>query len=350
MRIQQIETFTQGQLSIVRVTTDDGAEGWGQIAPFNANISALVLHQQVARHALGADPADIEGIAERCIEREYKFPWSYVCRAAGGIETALWDLRGRLEGKGVVELLGGTHKPIAAYGSSMSRQIQPEAEAERLARLRDEKGFGAFKIRVGKVNGHDEDQWPGRTDALVPTVREAIGDGVKLLVDGNSCYTPAKAIEVGRMLEDSGVCHFEEPCPYWELEWTAEVAAALDLDVAGGEQDNNLAQWRRMIAMDAVDVVQPDVCYIPTCATLAASAVRSASPRRPPRRASPACPTRPTSRWSPSSPSTCSAPSPTPAPTSSSPSRTTPGPQVSTTRRSRSSTARSPSPRGRGGG
>jgi len=233
-----------------------------QQMPFNANISALVLHQQTARHALGADATNIASLAERCIEREYKFPWSYVCRATGGIETALWDLRGKLEGKSVCELLGGSPRPIAAYGSSMRRDIQPEDEAERLARLRDEGGFGAFKIRIGKVCGHDEDQWPGRTEALVPTVREALGDEVKLLVDGNSCYTPPRAIEVGRMLEDNGVCHFEEPCPYWELEWTAEVAAALDLDVAGGEQDNCLAQWRRMIAMDAVDVVQPDVCYI----------------------------------------------------------------------------------------
>ena len=263
MRIQRIETFTRGrQLCVVRIAADDGAEGWGQIAPFNANLSALVLHQQVARHFLGADPSDIAGLTERAIEREYKFPWSFVCRAAGGIETALWDLRGRLEGKSVCELLGGTPRPIAAYGSSMRRDIQPEDEAERLARLRDERGYGAFKIRIGSVCGHDRDQWPGRTEALVPTVREAVGDDVRLLVDGNSCYTPAKAIEVGRMLEDNAVCHFEEPCPYWELEWTAEVAAALDLDVAGGEQDNCLAQWRRMIAMDAVDVVQPDICYI----------------------------------------------------------------------------------------
>jgi L-alanine-DL-glutamate epimerase-like enolase superfamily enzyme len=58
------------------------------------------------------------------------------------------------------------------------------------------------------------------------------------------------------------VCHFEEPCPYWELEWTAAVADALDLDVAGGEQDCLISEWRRIIGMPAVDVVQPDVCYL----------------------------------------------------------------------------------------
>lgn len=67
--------------------------------------------------------------------------------------------------------------------------------------------------------------------------REAPGDDPTRLVDANGCYTPDKAIEVGRFLEDNGVRHFEEPCPYWELDWTAAVADALDLEVAGGEQD-----------------------------------------------------------------------------------------------------------------
>jgi L-alanine-DL-glutamate epimerase-like enolase superfamily enzyme len=216
----------------------------------------------VAPHALGWDVGDIGGLVERCFEQNYKFPWSYLSRAVGGVDTALWDLRGRLEGKSVCELLGGRPRPFPAYGSSMRRDITPQEEARRLSELRDERGFGAFKIRVGSVCGHDADQWPGRTDELVPAVRRAVGDEVCLLVDGNSCYTPGRAIEVGRMLEDHGVCHFEEPCPYWELEWTAEVTRALDLDVAGGEQDVDLAQWRRMIAMRAVDIVQPDVCYV----------------------------------------------------------------------------------------
>ena len=85
---------------------------------------------------------------------------------------------------------------------------------------------------------------------------------VALLVDGNSCYTPEKAISVGRLLEDNGICHFEEPCPYWELEWTKQVTDALKLDVTGGEQDCDLSTWKRIIEMRAVNVVQPDVCYL----------------------------------------------------------------------------------------
>ena len=262
MIIKCLETFTRGNLSFVRVRSDDGAIGMGQMSPYNADISALVFHRQIAPHALGADALDPGNLADRIIEATYKFPGSYVCRALTGLDTALWDLRGRLEGKSVCELLGGRPRPLAAYGSSMRRDITPEEEADRLVRLRHARGFRAFKIRVGKVVGHDEDQWPGRTEALVPTVRRAIGEDVALLVDGNSCYTPRRAIEVGQLLQEHGVCHFEEPCPYWKLEWTAQVTHALDVPVAGGEQDYDLSQWRRIIDMHAVDIVQPDLCYI----------------------------------------------------------------------------------------
>jgi len=216
----------------------------------------------IAQYALGKDPYEISSIADHCIEINYKFPWSFVSRATSGLETALWDLRGKRENKSVCQLLGGQPRPIPAYGSSMSREITPEDEAKRIVKLRDQYGFEAFKIRVGKVVGHNEDQWPGRTESIIPTMRKAVGDKTILQADANSCYTADKAIEVGKMLEDHDYFFFEEPCPFWELEWTAKVNKALKMKVAGGEQDNDLAQWRRMIAMNAVDITQPDICYI----------------------------------------------------------------------------------------
>lgn len=264
MRITSVETFARRVVTLVRVRTEDGAEGWGQTAPYNADITATVLHRQVAPHVLGRDEADIDGLCRTVMDREHKFPGSYVCRALAGVETALRDLRGKREGKPVRTLLGGpeANVPVPVYGSSMRRDITPKDEGERLKRMRDEQGFQAFKIRVGKECAHDEDAWPGRTEEIIPAVRQAVGDRVTLLADGNSCYTPKRAIEVGRILEQHGYGHFEEPCPYPELEWTAEVAAALSIPVAGGEQDTDLAQFRRMIAMDAVDIAQPDICYV----------------------------------------------------------------------------------------
>jgi L-alanine-DL-glutamate epimerase-like enolase superfamily enzyme len=96
----------------------------------------------------------------------------------------------------------------------------------------------------------------------VPTVARALGDGVAKLVDGNSGFSPRRAIEVGRMLEAEGITHFEEPCPYWELDETRQVARALSIDVTGGEQDWDFVVWRQMIETRAVDIVQPDVMYM----------------------------------------------------------------------------------------
>ena len=261
-RIQSIETFSSEFVSFVRLRTDDGTEGWGQLSPYNADIAARVLHRQVAPYALGEDSTDIDSLVDRIIEIEFKFPGSYLRRALTGLDTALWDLRGKREGKSVCELLGGEPRPLAVYGASMRRDITPEDEAERLVRLCDQHGFNAFKVRIGKECGHDEDEWPGRTEAVVSQVRRALGDGIALLVDANCAYAPQKAIEVGRMLADHRVCHYEEPCPYWEFEWTAEVTRETEVPVAGGEQDCSISQWRRILAVRAFDIAQPDICYL----------------------------------------------------------------------------------------
>ena len=260
--IERIETFSREYLSFVRVSCRDGSVGWGQVSPYNADITALVMHRQIAPWSLGEPADDIASLVRIIPEREHKFPGSYLRRGLAGLETALWDRQGKKQGKSVCEVLGGVPGRLRAYGSSMRRDIAPEAEAERLDRLRDEFGFDAFKFRVAAECGHDIDEWPGRTEAIVPAVRHALGDDVSLLVDANSGFSPQRAIAVGQLLEDCGVEHFEEPCPYWELEQTQQVTEALSLDVTGGEQDCDLSTWRRMIELPAVDIVQPDVCYV----------------------------------------------------------------------------------------
>jgi len=262
MKITKIETFSTEFVGFVRVTTEDGSQGWGQVSTYNSDISSLVLHRQVAPYALGWDAFDLPGLMRIIPEKEHKFPGAYLRRGMAGLDTALYDLYGKLQGKSVCELLGGTPRPFRVYGSSMRRDITPADEVERLKRLQGECGYDAFKIRIGSEYGHDVDEWPGRTEEIISAMSSAFGDSCDLLADANSCFTPKRAIEVGRMMEEHGFCHYEEPCPYWELEWTKEVSDALDIDVTGGEQDCDLAHWRRMAAMHAVDVLQPDILYI----------------------------------------------------------------------------------------
>ncbi len=262
MKISSIETYSTEDVGMVKVTTDTGDFGWGQASPYNADITALVVHRQIAPHAIGKDAMDIDALVERIPELEHKFPGSYLRRALAGLDTALWDLRGRLEQKPVCSLIGGSPGTIRAYGSSMQREISAKDEVERLTKLRDQIGFDAFKFRVASECGHDIDEWPGRSEEIVKSMNAAMDDDVALLVDANSGYSPEKAIEMGKFFEDNGVSHFEEPCPYWELEQTRQVTAALNIDVTGGEQDCELPTWKRIIEDDVVNIAQPDLCYI----------------------------------------------------------------------------------------
>ncbi len=262
LTINKIETFSTQNIALVRVTADSGDTGWGQISTYNSDIAATILHRNLAQIVLGMDPAAIDEIVDECIERNLKYPWSYVNRALGGIDTAIWDLYGQIRQKPVCELLGGSVTPVPVYGSSMSRTIKPDEEVARMTRIRDEMGIKAFKFRIGKEASRNGDAWENRTEDMISTVGGALSASCSLLADANSCYTPDRAIHYGRMLEEFGVQQFEEPCPYWETDWIREVTGALGMDVSGGEQDNDIARWRSMINSHTFDIIQPDPLYL----------------------------------------------------------------------------------------
>ena len=90
MKIKSIETFANEFVGFVRLTTDDGSEGWGQVSTYHADITVQVLHRQVAPYALGRDPDELETLIDEILEHEFKFPGSYVRRALSGLDTAVW--------------------------------------------------------------------------------------------------------------------------------------------------------------------------------------------------------------------------------------------------------------------
>ena len=263
MKIERIETYLAPQQAVVRIFTDDGAEGIGQTAPYMADITVDVLHKMVAPFFLGQDPWQVERLVETCLTHHYKFHGSFLCRALCGVDTAIWDLLGKVTGQPVYTLLGGAaRQEVPMYASSMSRSITPEREAQRLVDLVSTHGFRCVKVRIGRAMGQDTDAAPKRTEQLIPLMREALGEAVDINADANGGFSVHRAIAIGRVLERYGYFHLEEPCPFPQLENTALVAEALDIPVAGGEQDHSLDQFNRMIRLRAVDIVQPDIGYI----------------------------------------------------------------------------------------
>lgn len=263
MKITRIESLRRGEIVAVRVYTDEGLVGLGQTAPYGAKVTARVLHDFVAPHFIGVDPWDIEAVVDSFLREQYKFPSSFVLRALGGIDTAVWDLLAQSVGLPVYKIIGGAaRESVPVYASSMVRNISPEAEADRIAEMASTYGYRAAKIRVGEAMGQDKDAQPGRTERIIPRMRDVLGPDFLLSADANGGFTVSRAIRVGRMLEDYNYFHYEEPCPFPEIENTAQVTAALDIPVSGGEQGTSLPQFYRMLGMRAVDIVQPDIGYI----------------------------------------------------------------------------------------
>ena len=90
MKIQSLETFSNEFVGFVRVTAEDGSTGWGQVSTYNADITVQVFHRQVAPWVLGEDARAIDTLMDRVVEKEHKFPGSYLRRALAGLDTALY--------------------------------------------------------------------------------------------------------------------------------------------------------------------------------------------------------------------------------------------------------------------
>ena len=260
MRIAEVRPYLLDPTLLVRITTDEGIQGWGECSPMNGRVIRAHIDHSLKPILMGRDPFDIEAIMEELFVKTYKIAGQAQAIAASGLEIALWDIMGKSLGVPVYKLLGGAYRRrIPMYASSMRRDISPAEEAERLSRVVEERGFGAVKVRVGSKFGFDTDASPGRSEAVVRSVREKLGDEIDIMVDANSAFTAPRAIQLGRRLEEYGIFHLEEPCPYNDIESTAKVARALDVPVAGGEQDWDLRRFKEMMAREAVDIVQPDL-------------------------------------------------------------------------------------------
>ncbi|MCL2058450.1 MAG: mandelate racemase/muconate lactonizing enzyme family protein [Oscillospiraceae bacterium] len=264
MLIDRIETFATKDICHVRVTDSDGAQGWGMTAPFNADISAQVLHRIAASVAFRRYE-DFREVADDIIHYQYKFLGTFVVRAAAGIDTALWDLNAKRAGVPVKRLIGSRRDKIDLYATSMGH-IQPvEGEAARLRAIQDTYGLRAIKLHAGTPAGKDREPWPGCIRDMVLGMRKAAVEGTHLFVDINGNFSVGKAIETARFLKDNGIEFFEEPCPYWETDQTKAVRDACELiglPVAGGEQDYIEPIWKRMIDTRVVDICQPDLLYV----------------------------------------------------------------------------------------
>ena len=261
--IESIQLLRKEREYFVHVRSTDGAEG---ISVANGHVGQLypILNQRVIPYFIGKDARDLE----THLFELYRYRSNYKLQGlafwcpVAWVEFALLDMIGRVAGKSIGQLLGGVlRRNVPFYVASGRRDSTPEEEVDYLLKLIEETGATAVKFRIGGRMSRNMDAMPGRTETLIPLSRKKLGDGMAIHADSNSSYDPAKAIEIGRMLEDIDAVYFEEPCPFDHLEDTKKVADALAIPVSGGEQEYSQRRFRWMIQNRGVDIVQPDLHY-----------------------------------------------------------------------------------------
>lgn len=241
---------------LVEIETDDGIVGWGECYGPSA-VARAFIESQLASQIIGRDPFDVEVIWEHLYNRIKDYGQTGMAIAAiSGIDIALWDIIGKTCGVPIHKLIGGAFRnEVQAYATGlyfidMDKVVEESVEeAEKFV----SQGFRAIKMKIG-LGSHKKDI------ARVAAVRDAIGPDVKLMVDANHCYSVPNAIRLGRMLEEFDIDWFEEPISPEDVDGYIEVTRALDMAVAGGENDFTRWGFRDKIARKAMDIVQPDVC------------------------------------------------------------------------------------------
>ena len=256
---------------LVEVETADGIVGWGECYGPSA-VAKAFIDTQLAARVIGRDPFDIEVVWEDLYNRIKDYgPKGMSIAAISGIDIALWDIIGKSVGKPVHKLIGGAFRTeVDAYATGMyfvdMDNLVSEAveEAESYAQA----GFRAMKMKIGLGSIR-------RDIERVGAVRKAIGPDVKLMVDANHSLTVPTAIRMGRELEQLDVDWFEEPISPEDIEGYVAVSTALDIAVAGGENEFTRWGFKDAITRKAMDIVQPDVCAaggISECKKIAAMA------------------------------------------------------------------------------
>jgi len=264
VQVASVELLRNGGVFLVRVRSSDGVEAITVPNPSRMALMYPLFLRQVAPFFIGKDARELERLLWELYRHSSNYKLQglalWVCVAA--IEMALLELMGQTAKRPLADFFGGTvRRDIRVYVASGNRGNSPEAEIVHLQKLVADSGARALKFRLGGRMSRNADSLPGRTEALIPKVRATFGDDFTLYADANSSYDAREAIRIGKLMEAEGYGFFEEPCEFDDLWSTKEVADALDMPVAGGEQEFSLHRWRWMIAHRAVDIVQPDLHY-----------------------------------------------------------------------------------------
>jgi L-alanine-DL-glutamate epimerase-like enolase superfamily enzyme len=252
-------------LTLVRIEDDAGRTGWGEAITGGQETSLaveLIVERRLAPLLLGSDPTDVVGLWQRMRDATY---WDgnggIVTFAISALDMALWDLKGRIEGRSLTEMLGGPkHERVRACAST----IYHAGDLDRIAR--EFAGFREQGYTIVKGGwGHDLDIAFGRDEqrdmAIARTVRAAIGPEVDMICDvvALAGWTADHAIRMARQLDDEvGLFWLEDPLVEQDLAGYRRLHDAVTTRICTGEKGWTGDHFGRLIDSGAIDVIMID--------------------------------------------------------------------------------------------
>jgi L-alanine-DL-glutamate epimerase-like enolase superfamily enzyme len=237
-------------LVLVRVA----AQGvWGCGYSYTDAAAGGLIQGTLADIVLGRDAMAVPGIWEAMVAALRNLGRPGLCSSAvAAVDTALWDLKARLLGVPLADLLGSCREPVPVYGSGGFTSYSMERLLRQMA---DWVSAGIPRVKM-KVGAH-----PGDDVNRVAAVRKAIGTDAALYVDANGAYARKQALEIAvHFREQAGVSWFEEPVSSDDLAGLRLLRDRVPpgMEVTAGEYGYDLVYFRRMLAAGAVDVIQAD--------------------------------------------------------------------------------------------
>jgi L-alanine-DL-glutamate epimerase-like enolase superfamily enzyme len=240
---------------VVKVTTDEGITGWGESHHGRAHLAIATLVNTTLRElVVGMEATDAVGIWAKIYKLQLGSHGMGAATAMGmsGIDTALWDIRGKATGWPIYKLLGGASRPLVAYAGGIALGYQEPAKLVDEVAGFVEQGFRAVKLRVGDT--------PARDISRVEAVRAAYPD-LDILTDANTGYSLADARRVLPAFAAARIGWLEEPFPAHDHRSYQEAKlVAPTVPLAAGENHYTRFEFHRLIEDGSITILQPDLC------------------------------------------------------------------------------------------
>ena len=265
--IESLELLNYENSYLCRVKSADGAVG---ISVAHSGMSTFypIFVNRLQPFFIGQDARELDLILERILVYRLNFRLNGIALGIplATIEFAILDMLGHMAGKSMGELVGQVYNPeVGFYAATEFRHLPLDDHFARIKETVAQYDVNALKIKIGYQHYGTRDIHypgiPGKSEKLIPMVREHYGDDMYLYADSNGYYDAEGAIKIGRLLEENNYSYFEEPVMFDHFVDIKKVADELNIPIANGEQDHSFTNFRWLLANDGIDVVQPDNYY-----------------------------------------------------------------------------------------